>query len=41
MLWALVIGLVAWSLVYASCFASRIRLGLLDARVQALMDARA
>ena len=41
MLWALVIGLVAWSLVYALLFRIRMRLGLLDARVQALMDARA
>jgi heme exporter protein C len=41
MAWALACGLVAWSLLYALLVRARIRLGVLDARVHALMEARA
>jgi len=41
MVWALLAGLVAWSLLYVLLVRTRIRLGILDARVQALTDARA
>jgi len=41
MAWALLAGLVAWSLVYVALVRTRIRLGLLEVRVQALEDAAA
>jgi len=38
MAWALLAGLVAWSLLYVVLVRARLRLGLLEARVQALGD---
>ncbi len=38
MTWALLAGLVAWSLLYALLVRTRVRLGLLEMRVQALAD---
>ncbi|HLW59697.1 MAG TPA: cytochrome c biogenesis protein CcsA [bacterium] len=38
MAWALLAGLVAWSLFYALLFRSRLRLGLLEAQVANLVD---
>jgi heme exporter protein C len=38
MAWALLAGLVAWSLLYALLVRTRVRLGLLEMRVQALVD---
>jgi heme exporter protein C len=41
MTWALVAGLVAWSLFYVVLVRARIRLGILEAQVQALADGEA
>ncbi|HXX36932.1 MAG TPA: cytochrome c biogenesis protein CcsA [bacterium] len=41
MAWALLAGLVAWSLLYVVLVRARIRLGVLEARVQALTDGSA
>jgi heme exporter protein C len=38
MAWTLLTGLAAWSLLYVVLVRARIRLGLLEARVQALAD---
>src|SRR5579875_454978 len=41
MAWALLAGLVAWSLLYIVLVRARIRLGVLELRLQALIDERA
>jgi hypothetical protein len=41
MAWALLVGLVAWSLVYILFVRLRIRIGIMEADVAALADDRA